>query len=93
MALTRAKLEELIAAGAIAADFELADVSAVDLPNGSPATVSMTIDESGAHLVFGIPKGDTGDKGAQGIPGIQGPPFSATFEVDTVTGNLIMTTP
>lgn len=93
MALTRAKLEELIAGAQIAADFELADISAIELASGESPTAVLTVDESGAHLVFGIPKGDTGDKGAQGIPGIQGPPFSATFEVDTVTGNLIMTTP
>ena len=98
MALTRAKLEELIAAGAIAADFELADVSAVDLPNGSPASASLTIDGSGVHLVFGIPEGDTGPQGPQGVQGIQGPKgdagnvMYATFEIDS-DGNLIMKTP
>lgn len=90
MALTRAKLEELIASAKIAVDFELADITAVSLENGASPTATLTVDELGTHLVFGIPKGDIGARGMQGIPG---PALSATFEVDPVTGNLIMTTP
>lgn len=95
MALTRAKLEELIASAKIAVDFELADITAVSLENGASPTATLTVDELGTHLIFGIPKGDTGETGAtgaQGVQGIQGPVFSATFEVDPITGNLTMTT-
>ena len=54
-------------------------VSAEDLPEGTPATVTKTEDENSLHLTFGIPKGkrgskgDKGDKGEQGIQGVQGP--------------------
>lgn len=48
-------------------------VEAVTLSPGSEATVSKTVDTSGAvTLNFGIPRGDTGQQGATGPQGPQG---------------------
>ena len=39
------------------------------LAPGTPATVSVSFDGTNVHFVFGIPTGDTGGQGIQGIPG------------------------
>jgi hypothetical protein len=73
-----------------------ADASATTLDTGEPATAEVTQNGTGAHFVFGLPRGLKGDKGDKGDKGIQGPVGNvmyATFDIDTTTGDLVMTTP
>ena len=58
------------ATGAQGPPFANAVVDAVTtLAPGTPATVSVSFDGTNVHFVFGIPTGDTGGQGIQGIPG------------------------
>lgn len=47
-------------------------VSAEELPEGEPATVTKTEDEETLHLTFRIPKGERGPKGDKGDAGEKG---------------------
>ncbi len=47
-------------------------VNAVTLPEGSEATVTKTEQGGGFNLQYGIPRGDTGQQGAQGARGPEG---------------------
>ena len=58
------------ATGAQGPPFASAIVDGVTtLAPGTPATVSVSFDGTNVHFVFGIPTGDTGGQGIQGIPG------------------------
>ena len=71
----------------IAPKWAAVDISASGLAAGAAPTASVTQDVGGTHLTVGIPKGDKGDKGDTGNV------MYATFDIDTDTGDLIMTTP
>ena len=58
------------ATGAQGPPFASAIVDAVTtLAPGTSATASVSFDGTNVHFVFGIPTGDTGGQGIQGIPG------------------------
>lgn len=65
-------------------------VTSNTLPVGQEATVTKTVDETGAvTLAFGIPQGPQGPEGPQGGPGATGPQGApgeaATVEIGSVT--------
>ena len=57
------------------------DISVSALSEGADPTASITQGETGTSISLGIPKGDTGNV------------MYATFDIDTTTGDLVMTTP